>query len=254
MSPNEGHRGFLARLRSLLRGKLAVWMRRSEEQNPRAVYERAIEERVRQYRELKQAVAGILYMRNKLEAEITERRVEIANAHEDARRAIRRGEDDIALTLIARKQELHGELERSERELEGLRHEASDAKANLVRFRDEIRGLEREKGRMLATLANAQARRRLHGALEGLSLDAEMRALENLREHIAQVATEGTLESEIGAEPLRSRLAALREEARHEAARRELEELKRQEVPGVLPARAGESVFEDEAPLAAQAG
>ena len=37
----------------------------------RAVYEQAIDERTRQYRQLKEAVAGILYMRNKLEAEIT---------------------------------------------------------------------------------------------------------------------------------------------------------------------------------------
>ena len=48
------------------------WMRDREEDNPRAVYENAIQERVTQYRELKEAVAGILYMRNKLEAELEE--------------------------------------------------------------------------------------------------------------------------------------------------------------------------------------
>ena len=66
--------------------------------------------------------------------------------------------------LIARKQKLMEELDHAERELEGVRNEAEEAKVNLVRFRDEIRGLEREKGRMLATLANAQARRRVHEA------------------------------------------------------------------------------------------
>jgi phage shock protein A len=250
------HRGLIARLRSLIHGMFAVWIKDSEHQNPRAVYEQAIHERVVQYRQLKEAVAGILYMRNKLEAEITERRVEIAQIHDDSRRAIRRGQDDVALTLIARKQQLMDELQHAERELEGVRAQAEEAKVNLVRFRDEIRALEREKGRMLATLANAQARRRMQEALEGLSVDAEMRALEGVREHIARLATEGSLERELGNEPLRHRLAAIRDEARQEAARRELDELKRQLRPGALPDAAPRSAepegmdVEDAVPVA----
>jgi len=231
----ERSRGLLGRLLNLIRGVFAVWIRDSEEQNPRAVYESAIHERTRQYHDLKEAVAGILYMRNKLEAEISERRAEIARMHDDVRRAVRRGQDEIAVTLIAQKQALLDELERSERELEGVRAEAEDAKNNLVRFREEIRALVREKGRMLATLANAQARRRIQQALEGLSVDAEMRALEGVREHIAKVATEGALEREIGEdEGLRQRLRAIRDDARTESARRELEELKRQYRPQAL--------------------
>jgi phage shock protein A len=168
-------RGLLGRLFSLIRGVFAVWIRDGEEQNPRAVYESAISEKTQQYHELKAAVAGILYMRNKLEAEISERRAEIARLHDDVRRAGRRGQDEIAVALIARKQVLREELERSERELASVRAEGEDAKHNLVRFREEIRGLVREKGRMLATLASAQARRRIQQALEG-SVDAEMRS------------------------------------------------------------------------------
>jgi phage shock protein A len=224
---------------NLLRGIFAVWIRDGEEQNPRAVYESAIEERTRQYHQLKDAVAGILYMRNKLEAEIGERRAEIARIHDDVRRSVRRGQDEIAVTLIAQKQALLEDLERSERELGGLRAEAEDAKNNLLRFREEIRGLVREKGRMLATLANAQARRRIQEALEGLSIDAEMRALEGVREHIARVATQGTLERELGDDGgLRRQLRAIRDEARSESARRELEELKRQFLPQALAERA----------------
>jgi phage shock protein A len=223
-------RGLLGRLTNLIRGIFAVWIRDSEHQNPRAVYEAAILERTKQYHALKEAVAGILYMRNKLEAEIHERRAEIARLHDDVRRAVRRGHDEGAVALIARKQALLEELEHSERELEGVRAEAEEAKQNLVRFREEIRALVNEKGRMLATLANAQARRRIQQALEGLSVDAERRALEGVREHIARLATEGALEREIGGDDagLRQRLRAIRDEGRIENARRELEELKRQ--------------------------
>jgi phage shock protein A len=226
--PRERPRGLFARLRSLLRGMFAVWLKDSETQNPRAVYEQAIDERTRQYRQLKEAVAGILYMRNKLEAEITERRAEIARMHDDIRRAVRSGRDDLSLTLIAQKQNLLEELERAERELDGVRSEAEEAKVNLVHFREEIRSLLREKSRVLATLANAQARRRIQEALEGLSVDAEMKALETVREHVAKLSMEGHLDRELGDANLRVRLRAIRDEAREEAARKELVELKQQ--------------------------
>lgn len=229
--PRERPRSLFGRFWNLLRALFAGWLRDSEIQNPRAVYEQAIHERTRQYHQLKEAVAGILYMRTKLESEITERRAEIARIHDDVRRAVRSGQDDLSVGLIAQKQALLEELERAERELESVRSEAEEAKGNLVRFRDEIRSLVREKSRMLATLANAQARRRIQQALEGLSVDAEMKALETVREHIARISTEGRLDRELGDDGLRTRLRAIRDEARDEAARRELDELKRQLLP-----------------------
>ena len=167
----------------------------------------------------------------KLEAEIMERRAEIARLHDDVKRAVRRGHDDLSVRLIAQKQALLEDLERADGELESVRTEAEEAKGNLVLFREEIRSLVREKSRMLATLANAQARRRIHEALDGLSVDAEMKALETVREHIARISTEGRLDRELGDDGLRTRLRAIRDDARDEAARQELEELKREMLP-----------------------
>ncbi len=243
--------GMFTRLQSLIRGVFGRWVRDREHGSPEVVYEQAIGERVRQYRELKSAVAGILYMRNKLESEITERRAEIARLHDDVRRAVRRGRDEISIDLIARKQALFEELERAEEELGDVRVQVEEAKANLVRFREEIRTLVREKGRMLATLANAKARRRLQVAIEGLSIDAEMDALESVREHITRVSMEGRLSKELGDEGdgLRHRLREFRDEARREAARTELEQLKNEMTSHTLPQ---ESIRYDVAEGAAQ--
>ena len=164
-------RGFFARLTGLFRGMMSGWMRDREEDNPRAVYENAISERVRQYRQLKDAVAGILYMRNKLEAELADRREELARTLEDMRRAVRRGDDEAGLALIQRKQALMAEIERAENDYTGLKGEAEEAKGNLVRFREEIRSLEREKGQTLARIANASARRRIKAAIDGRGYD-----------------------------------------------------------------------------------
>jgi phage shock protein A len=222
-------RGMLFRFAHLVRVACGGWLRRRERRNPAAVYEQAIEDRTRQYRDLKEAVAGILYMRNKLEAEIHERQLEIARVEDDVRGAIGRDQDELSLTLIEHKQRLCEDLERAERELDTVRREADEAKANLLRFREELRSLAREKGRMLATLANAVARRRLSEALDGLSVDADVRALDGVREQIARIATEGQLDRELAGadDALRRRVRAIRDDARREAARRELEERKR---------------------------
>ena len=62
---SKGKPSMLARMRSLFGGFFGSWVRDREQQAPEVVYEQAIAERVRQYRELKDAVAGILYMRNR---------------------------------------------------------------------------------------------------------------------------------------------------------------------------------------------
>jgi phage shock protein A len=220
--------GFFARLRSLVTGIFQRWVREREHESPEVVYEQAIGERVRQYRELKSAVAGILYLRAKLETEISDRRAEIARLHDDARRAVRRGQDDISLTLIAQKQKLFEELERAENELQTVREQAEEAKGNLVRYREEIRSLVREKGRMLATLANAKARRRLQVAIEGLSTDAELDALEGVREYVTRLTMESDVDQELGDTGLRGRLREFRDEARMQSAQSELEQLKKE--------------------------
>ncbi len=228
-----------SRLRSLFRGIFGSWVRDREHRAPQVVYEQAIAERVRQYRELKNAVAGILYMRNKIESEIEDRRAEIARLHDDVRRSVRRGEEESSLALIAHKQALFEDLERAEDELEQVRLQAEEAKTNLMRFREEIRSLVREKGRMLATLANARARRRLQAAIEGLSVDAEMDALENVREHISRIVLEGEVNKELGEEgnALRAKLRSFRDEARRESARSELASLQEELAVTTIPAR-----------------
>ena len=234
---NDRPRGFFSRIHSLVSGVFSLWMRDREVSSPRAVYEQAIDERVRQYGQLKQAVAGILYMRNKLEGESRETRSELARAQDLIRRAVSRGDDDLALQLIEQKDVLIADLERDQRELGEIANEVEVAKANLIKFRGEIKALERERVRIMAQLANARARRRFQQAIEGLSVESDMKALENVREHVERLRAEGSIERELGDDTLRTRVRAIREEARTDAARRELVEIKRRMRPEVIAAQ-----------------
>jgi phage shock protein A len=239
---SHGQRGIVGRFRDLVNGIFAVWMREREAERPDAVYERVIGERVRQYAELKRAVAGILYMRNKIEGELRERRAELARLHEDIGRAVKRNDDEVALVLITQKDALLQDVERAQRELDEVSAECESAKANLVKFRAEIRNLEREKLRMLAALANARARKRIQEAFEGLSTEGEMKALESVREEIERMKAESKIDVDMDS-GLEQRVRAIRDEAKLEAARRELDELKRRLRPALyVPAPVREVV------------
>src|SRR5262249_18535801 len=137
-------RGAIARLFHYFSTALHGWVRDREHANPQAVYEQAIRGRLERYAQLKEAVAGILFLRNKLEAEIRDRRAEIARLASDAERAVRRGDESLAVAIVTHRHELESDLARAEGELEGLRNEADAAKDNLLHFREEIRSLERE--------------------------------------------------------------------------------------------------------------
>jgi len=227
-------RGAIARLVNWISTAIHSFVRDREHENPRGVYEQAIEGRLRRYAELKEAVAGVLYLRNKLEAEIRDRRAEIARLAADAERAVRRGDESLAVAIVTHRHDLEADLARAEGELEGLRNEADAAKDNLLHFREEIRSLEREKGRALAVWAGARMRRQVRAAIDGMSVDADVRALEGVREHVAKLATEAHLDGELarGSE-LGVRLAEIRGEARHEAARQEVEAIKRRVRPAL---------------------
>ena len=62
--------GFFERIANVWRGWLGLRVSQAEANNPEAVYESAIEERIKKHRELKKAVSGIVYLRNKLQAEL----------------------------------------------------------------------------------------------------------------------------------------------------------------------------------------
>ena len=63
----------------------------------------------------------------------------------------------------------------------------------------EIRKLKAERDTMLAKMQSAQARIRIQEQLDGLSVDAEVKALDNVREHIKNTIAEANLGSELSA-------------------------------------------------------
>ena len=224
-----------ARLSNLVRGTLGRWIGAREHANPGAVYETAIHERVAQYGTLRAAAAGVIYMRQKLEKELATRTSELARVRKQLDVAVEKDDDPTALALIGRRDDLDAEVARLTADLNELTTEADAAKRNLVAFQREIERLREERTRMLARLANAKARLRLHESLSGLSPEADIQALEEVRDHVNRLVTEANLVRD-GADPaLEKRLGVIRDAEAERAARAQLDELKRARKAQLVP-------------------
>jgi phage shock protein A len=226
---------YVARIQNLLRGIFSQWVGRREHRNPGAVYEAAIQERLDQYGQLRTAAAGVLYMRSKLAKQLELTSAELTRVRAQLDVAVDRDDDAVGLALISRREELGAEVTRLTAELTELTTEAAAAKKNLVAFQNDIARLRDEKVRMLARLANAKARLRLQETLNGLSPEADIRALDSVRDHINRLVEEAQVSRDLRDSDLERRLGAIREAEATIAARAQLEELKRSRKRALLP-------------------
>jgi phage shock protein A len=225
-----------ARLRNLIRGWLGHWVQSSERRHPEAVYEAAIQQRIAQYAKLRQAAAGVLYMRTKVTGELEQRGAALARLNRELTAAVDADDDALALALINRKAGLDADIERLTREVMEVTVEAEAAKKNLVTFRKDIAELRDEKVRMLAKWAGARARRQFQETMNGLaSSEVDIRALAEVRDHINRMVAEVQLSREIGDADLEQRLSAIREAEADASARAQLREMKHARGRLLLP-------------------
>jgi len=220
--------GFFQRLSNLWSGFLSLWISNVEQTNPEVVYEAAINERVRKYQELKKAVSGIVYLRDKLQAELEQKEREFKEVSAQLPVAVESGEDEVALLLIQKRDELTARIEQVSKELDKVAAQAEEAKGGLLTFQGEIEKLRREKDEMLAAKATAQARVQIQETLSGLTTDADIAALDNVRTGIKKLQAEADVGAEVEGSTLDAKLRKIKDRSATSSARSQLDELKRQ--------------------------
>jgi phage shock protein A len=218
--------GFFGRLANLWKGFVSLWISDVERQNPEIAYENAITSMIEKYSGLKRATAAIIRRREELEQRHTMQAKELAQVTQDLNVAVETNQDDLALVLIQKKNQLETEVAELETDLKTAAKDADGAKASLMQVQSEIKKLKAEKDAMMAKLQSAQARIRIQQQLEGLSVDNEVKALDNVRDHIKNTIAQANLEKEIGESSLDQRLAQLRAQSGEVTARQQLEQLK----------------------------
>jgi phage shock protein A len=218
--------GFVARLANLWRGFLSIWISDQETQHPEIAYENAINAMVEKYAGLKRATAALIRRREEIEQRFGEQSRELLQVNADLDTAVATNQDDLALVLIQRKQQLDQEVQAQKAELELAMKEADSAKSSILQVQGEIKKLKSEKDQMMARLRSAEAKLRIQQQLDGLSVEADVKALENVREHIKNTVAEANLNRELSGSDLETRLSQLRAQTGEVTARSELERMK----------------------------
>jgi phage shock protein A len=218
--------GFFARLGNLWRGFLSLWISDVEKQHPEIAYENAINSMIAKYTKLKTATAAIIRRREDIDARNQKAKSDLAEVEGQLAAALDTSQDDLAVVLIQKKNALEKELAELREELNLAQKDADSAKSSLITVQSEIKKLKAERDSMLAKMQSAQARIKIQEQLDGLSVDAEVKALDNVREHIKTTIAEANLGRELAESSLDSRLEALRNQAGDVQARQQLAEMK----------------------------
>jgi phage shock protein A len=218
--------GVISRLSNLWKGFLSLWIADIEKDHPEIAYENAINSMVGKYAKLKGATAAIIRRREDLDERYKKATAELAQTEAELDTAVSTSQDDLAVVLIQKKNQLNADLAEMKTDMETARSDADSAKTSLISVQSEIRKLKAERDTMMAKMQSAQARLRIQEQLDGLSVDEEVRALDNVRTHIKNTIAEANLGKELSDTSLDGRLANLRNQVGDVQAKQELAELK----------------------------
>ncbi len=218
--------GFFSRLSNLWKGFLSIWISDIEKEHPEIAYENAINSMIEKYAKLKSATAAIIRRREDLDERYKKATAELAQTEAELNTAVETNQDDLAVVLIQKKNTLAGEVAGLKTDMEAARSDAESAKTSLMSVQGEITKLKAERDSMLAKMQSAQARLKIQEQLNGLSVDDEVRALDNVRTHIKNTTAEANLTKELSDSSLDARLAALRSQTGDVMAKQELAQLK----------------------------
>ncbi len=218
--------GFFKRLANLWKGFLSLWISDVEKEHPEIAYENAINSMIEKYSKLKSATAAIIRRREDASERFTAASKDLAQTDAELGVAVDTNQDDVALILLQKKNHLTADIADMKGELDQAQKDADSAKSSLINVQAEIRKLKAERDSMLAKMQSAQARIRIQAQLEGLSVDAEVKALENVREHIKNTIAEANLGRELTESSLDAKLQAVKSQVGDAQARQQLAELK----------------------------
>lgn len=217
---------FFSRLANLWTGFINLWISDVEKEHPEIAYENAINGMVEKYTALKKATAAIIRRREEVTEQLNTAQKDLAHVESDLNAALETNQDDLAVVLLQKKNTLEAQVNELRADLDVAVKDADSAKSSLMSVQSEIKKLKAEKETMLAKMHSAQARMRIQEQLEGLSVDAEVKALDNVRTHIKTQIAQANLNKELGETDLDGRLKALRQTSGDVTARQQLAELK----------------------------
>jgi phage shock protein A len=183
------------KLSLLLRSNINDAIARAE--NPEKVLNQLIADMREQLSKAKQEVAVAIADEQKLRAQVEEESRQANEWEKRAMLAVKEGRDDLAKQALMRQQE---HAERAQSMDDTWRRQAAETekvKASLRELNDKIEEAKRKKNLLVAKQKRAQASRRIHETMSGLSDRSAFDAFERVAEKIEDSERQALASSEV---------------------------------------------------------
>ena len=214
------------RLWNLIKGMFSSAVSKAENDNPEIVFHNAIQDQVERYSKARHAIASMVVTHNDIKSRLVEKRKSYASIEAALEVALEQDDDDAAVYCIQEKERLESLISDLENDDNQAAAAITDAKESLDELEKQIKQLESERDFSVAKLQSAKARRSLQDSIDGLSIDGNAVALDNVRKEIKTTVAEAELQSELKKNNIEKRLSRIQRKTGDVTARKKLEELK----------------------------
>ncbi len=187
--------GVIDRLSRLIRSNINDLIARAE--NPEKMLGQIIEDMRRQLAQAKQEVAVAIADERKLRAQFEDERSGAEEWERRARLAIREGRDDLAKQALVRGQEHAQHAHDLEEQWQKHRSETDKLKDSLRQLNAKIEEAKRKKNLLIAKQKRAEAQKRIHDTLAGLSDKSAFRAFDQMAEKIESAERKALATAEV---------------------------------------------------------
>ncbi len=220
----------MGRLWNLVKGFFSLFVAKVETEHPEIVYQNSIDAITVKAVQLRNAAAAIIRRRDELEDRYETKTRELKEVEGQLQVAVTNGDEEVGTLLVEKLEVLQSEVADLNVEYEQARKDADDVKSALLRIQSERNKLVAEKDRMMGKLASADARIKIQEQLDGLSMDSDVKALDNVRTHIKNRIAAANLGKELNESSLDARLEKIKSQVGNVQAKNKFEELRKQHV------------------------
>lgn len=227
---------FFNRMYNLWKGFLSLFVGSIEEKHPEIAYENAINAMTEKYTKVKSAAAGLIKLRTQLETRIAKNENELEEIKLQVQVAVNGNDDASAMVLLEKQEELEKAIADDRRELEQASKDAETVKDSLRQVAAEIEKLKRERDKVIAQINSAEARVQIQEQLDGLSVDEEVKALQNVRDFAERKKAEAQIGDELKESSLDAKLAKIKAQTGSLKAAQRLEAMKAAKAGNAAPA------------------
>ena len=176
--------GIFQKLSLLLRSNINDAIARAE--NPEKVLNQLIVDMREQLSKAKQEVAVAIADEQKLRTQVEEEARQAREWEKRAMLAVREERDDLAKQALVRQQEHTERATSMEQTWQRQAQETEKVKASLRELNDKIEEAKRKKNLLVAKQKRAQAQRRIHETMAGMSDKSAFEAFERVAEKIEE--------------------------------------------------------------------